>query len=49
MRIVYSGLPKTKTWIQMLLNTDFLIPISMQPNVVDLRYYELLILLDQTI
>ena len=30
-------------------NSDFLIPISLRPNVVDFRYFKLLILLDEII
>ena len=30
-------------------NSDFLIPISLRPNVVDRRYFKLLILLDEII
>ena len=35
-----------RNWV-FVTNSDFLIPISLQPNVVDLRYFKLWILLDQ--
>ena len=37
-----------RNWV-FVTNSDFLIPISLQPNVVDLRYFKLWILLDQII
>ena len=35
--------------IESLTNSDFLIPLSLQPNVVDPRYFKLWIMMDQII
>ena len=43
-----TGLNYTRNWV-FVTNSDFLITISLEPNVADLRYFKLWILLDQII